>query len=68
MDQKKLLLSPEETCEAIGVKRSTLFKMLDAGKIRSIKIGRLRRIPVQSIHQYIERQVAAQVGEMEEGL
>ena len=48
MDQKKLLLSPEETCEAIGVKRSTLFKMLDAGEISSIKVGRLRRIPFLS--------------------
>jgi excisionase family DNA binding protein len=65
LDQK-LLLSPEQTCETIGVKRATLFKLLAAGEIPSIKIGRLRRIPVDGLKRYIERQVAEQTG-VEEG-
>jgi excisionase family DNA binding protein len=62
MDHQKLLLSPDETCEALTIKRSTLFKMLDAGEITSIKIGRLRRIPVDGLQKYVVRQVAAQTG------
>ena len=58
--ESKILLSPDETCEVIGVKRSTLFKMLETGDIPSIKIGRLRRIPVEGIRQWVQRQVAAQ--------
>lgn len=60
MEQLKMLLSPEETCDAIGVKRSTLFKMLEAGEIPSIRIGRLRRIPVEELRRYIDKQVLAQ--------
>ena len=28
LQSRKLLLSPDETCEVIGVRRSTLFKLL----------------------------------------
>lgn len=63
--QDKLLLSPDETCEVLGVKRSTLFKMLEAGEIVSIKIGRLRRIPVEGIRTYVQKQVAEQTGAQE---
>ena len=59
---KKLLLSPDETCEVLGVKRSKLFKMLDTGEIPSIKVGRLRRIPVASLQEWVERQVVEQAG------
>jgi excisionase family DNA binding protein len=58
----KLLLSPDETCEVLGVKRSTLFKMLEAGAIPSIKVGRLRRIPIAGLKDWVQRQVDEQVG------
>ena len=61
----KLLLSPEETCNALGVRCSTLFKMLEAGEIPSIKVGRLRRIPVEGLRRYVERQVVEQTGVQE---
>jgi excisionase family DNA binding protein len=63
---QKLLLSPEEACETIGVKRATFFKLLAAGKIPSIKIGRLRRIPVDGLRRYVEQQVQEQTGVEEE--
>lgn len=63
--EAKLLLSPDEACEALGVKRSTLFKMLNEGQISSIKIGRLRRIPVEGLRTYVQKQVEDQVGEQE---
>ena len=60
--ENKLLLSPDETCEVLGVKRSTLFKMLEAGEIPSIKVGRLRRIPTAGLKDWVRRQVDEQAG------
>jgi excisionase family DNA binding protein len=60
--ENKILLSPEETCEVLGVKRSTLFKMIEAREIPSIKVGRLRRIPVEGIRQWVQKQVEEQTG------
>jgi len=57
----KLLLSPDETCELLGVKRGTLYKMLDAGEIASFRIGSLRRIPLEQLRQWIDKQVSGQV-------
>jgi excisionase family DNA binding protein len=63
--EQKLLLSPDETCEALGVKRSTLFKMLEAGEIPSIKIGRLRRIPRAGLDDWVQRRIEEQMGVQE---
>lgn len=64
--ENKLLASPDEACEELGVRRSTLFKLLAAGEIPSIKIGRLRRIPFESLRAYVQRQVEEQTGGQEE--
>jgi excisionase family DNA binding protein len=60
--ENKILLSPEETCEVLGVKRSTLFKMIETREIPSIKVGRLRRIPVEGIRKWVQKQVEEQTG------
>ncbi len=52
-----LLLSPEECAASINVKRATFFKMLARGEIASIKVGKLRRIPVQCLQDWLERKM-----------
>jgi excisionase family DNA binding protein len=62
----KLLLSPEEFAHITGLGRSTVFKMLQAGQIPSFRVGRLRKIPVQEVHAFVEKQLAAQGSERDE--
>ena len=56
--ENKLLLSPDETCELLGVKRGTLYKMLDTGEIASFRIGSLRRIPLERLRQWVDKKVS----------
>jgi excisionase family DNA binding protein len=58
--EMKLLLSPDEACAALGVRRSTLYKMLDRHEITSIRVGRLRRIPLERLREWINKQVGEQ--------
>jgi excisionase family DNA binding protein len=58
--EMKLLLSPDEACAALGVRRSTLYKMLDSREIASIRVGRLRRIPLERLREWIDKQLSAQ--------
>jgi excisionase family DNA binding protein len=51
------LLSPDETCELIGVRRTTLYRLLDAGEIASIRVGRLRRIPLERLRAWVDKKV-----------
>ena len=56
----RVLLRPEEAAEAAGVSRSQVFKYLADGSIRSIKVGRLRRIPVAELEAWVARQLEQQ--------
>jgi len=51
--QLRLLLRPEEAADALSVSRTTLYGLLASGAIRSVKVGGLRRIPVEALENYV---------------
>ena len=65
MSGEKLLLTPEETGNALGIRRSKVFALLASGEIPSIKIGRLRRVPVEWLRDWVGKQVDKQTGVQE---
>jgi excisionase family DNA binding protein len=52
------LLSPELAAEALGCHRSFVFELLARGELRSIKLGRLRRIPASEVERLIATRLA----------
>jgi len=50
---KEKLLSPKELEERLSISRWTVYKMLEDGRIRSVKISRLVRIPESEVEQLI---------------
>lgn len=51
----KFLLSIDEAATSLSLGRNTLYEMVLRGELSSIKIGRLRRVPVQAIQDFIGR-------------
>jgi excisionase family DNA binding protein len=51
----RVLLTPEEAAQALSISRSKLYELLRAGTLQSIRIDRLRRIPIQALHDYVDR-------------
>lgn len=51
----RLLLTPEDAAEIIGVGRTKLYELLRSGAIESVRIGRARRIPVDALDDYVAR-------------
>lgn len=49
----RLLLRPEEVAKALCVGRSTVFELMRSGELRSVKIGKSRRIPTEAVHEYL---------------
>jgi excisionase family DNA binding protein len=49
----QILFSVDETAQALHVSRSLLYELIKSGSIRTVKIGALRRIPVQAVHDYV---------------
>lgn len=57
---EKLLHSPEEAAELLGVSRSQMFELIARRQVESVKIGRLRKVPRDALTSYIDRLRAEQ--------
>jgi excisionase family DNA binding protein len=55
---ERVLLTAEEVGEALHIGRTRVYELLAAGEITSVKIGHLRRIPVDAVRDYAARLVA----------
>jgi len=51
---EKLVLTPEEAAEALGIGRSKVFELLARGSLRSVKIGRYRRITCEALREFLD--------------
>ncbi len=49
---ERVLLTPEEAGEQLGVGRTTVYALMKSGDLESVQIGRLRRIPTGAIQDY----------------
>jgi excisionase family DNA binding protein len=49
----RLLLSPEEAAKALGISRATLYPLLMRKEIPSVRVGGLRRVPIEALQRYI---------------
>jgi len=59
---ERLLLTPEEVAETLGVGRSTVYDLMRLRVLPSVKIGRARRVPVSSLREYVAK--LASVGDL----
>jgi excisionase family DNA binding protein len=51
----RLLLTVEEAADRIGVCRSNMFKLIRQGDVRSVKVGRLRRITPAALEDFVRQ-------------
>ncbi len=51
----KLLLTTDEAADLLGVGRTTVYELLNAGLVESVRIGRARRIPRAALVAYVAR-------------
>ena len=52
---QRVLVDVNEACGLLGVRRTFLFGLLARGEIRSVKVGRLRKIARADLDAYVER-------------
>ena len=47
------ILSVEDACEALRVGYNAMYELLNSGKVKAFKNGRVWRIPKVSLQEYI---------------
>lgn len=50
----KLLYTPTEAAQALGMSRTGFYRLIRLGEVESCKIGGLRRIPVAALERFVE--------------
>lgn len=48
-----LLLTVEEAAQRLSIGRTTMYSLVSTGAIESVTIGRLRRVPSESLERYV---------------
>lgn len=56
---EKLLVRPEEAAELLSVGRNRVFALIASGELRSLKLGRSRRIAVADLEAFVAAKLAA---------
>lgn len=49
----KVLLRPEEAAARLSLSRTQVYELIGNGRLASIKVGRLRRVPVWALEQFV---------------
>ena len=49
-----VLLTVEDAAQALALGRTKIYELVESGALRSVKIGRARRIPVQALGEFVE--------------
>jgi excisionase family DNA binding protein len=51
-----LLVRVEEAARILSLSRSTIYEMMDAGELPSVRRGAARRIPVAALRDWVAQQ------------
>jgi excisionase family DNA binding protein len=58
--EQAILLRVEDAARRLGIARTLMFRLIKDGEVESIRVGRLRRVPVESLEEYVDRLRQAQ--------
>lgn len=53
----EILLDVSEAARRLGIGRSLLYRLILEGHVRSVKIGRSRRVPVWALEEFVKTKV-----------
>lgn len=56
--QRPLLLTPEEVADVLRVGRTKVYSLIQRGELRSVRIGKSRRIPYSALEAFVEGRLA----------
>jgi len=58
-----VLLTVREVAERLGCGRTFVYELISTGELETVKLGRLRRVPVAAVDALVERHKASAHGD-----
>ncbi|MEV4762569.1 helix-turn-helix domain-containing protein [Micromonospora chokoriensis] len=50
----RIVLTIEQAAHRLGIGRTTMYALVKTGQIRTVTIGRLRRVPAFCLDEYVQ--------------
>lgn len=50
------MITLDDLCEMLSIGKNTAYQLLQTGQIRAFKIGRIWKIPRDSVSEFVEKQ------------
>lgn len=54
----KMVMTVDELCETLNISQNLAYQLLKTGQIPCFKIGRVWKIPVEGVREFIRRQAS----------
>lgn len=54
-DGPRVLLTVEAAAERLSVGRTTMYALIKAGQVATVRVGHLRRVPTEALNEYLQR-------------
>lgn len=51
--QIPIVLTPAEAMDILGVGKNTIYRMLEEGRLKGVRIGRCWRIPMSALEEFM---------------
>jgi excisionase family DNA binding protein len=55
MESKPILVSVADAAHMLSIGRTAAWELVRKQRIKSVKIGRTRRVPVSAVQEYVQR-------------
>ena len=52
-EEPRILLRVEEAAHRLGIERTLMYSLIQSGDVESVRLGRLRRVPVECLDEFV---------------
>lgn len=57
-DAPRLAYRIDEAADALSVHRATIYRLIAGGKLKTIKLGRIRLVSARALHALVEKGIS----------
>lgn len=62
MDRPRVLYRVEDAAALLSVSRTRVYELIRSGQLRTVQVGKSRRVPARSLDEYVARLLRGSAG------
>lgn len=63
LDRPRVMYRVEESAELLSLSRDRVYQLIRSGQLRSVRVGKARRVPARALEDYVARLMRGSAGD-----